>query len=140
MATTTFEFKNGDVVLTTTGRPSLLEDVDKLAQDVEQHLGQTEYPGAALETIIGRLDDSFTVRAQISRQIRASVNAIRQLQNQYHSEDRNAGERISRVSKLLTSQTSQNGRPNKTSYAFVVSVDSDEIPDAVSIAGEVTGA
>lgn len=133
--TSTFKIVRGDVVIDrTTGRPVQVENREKLRQDVAQLLTQrpnSDGFGAGLDDLIGIPTDPYTIRAQISRNIRASVRVMQQLQDQFHYTKRTKEERLQTIASLTVGESQQNGQPARTTFAFrlsVLSVAGFEVP------------
>jgi hypothetical protein len=126
--TTTFKIADGDIVLSrSTGQVELVEDKAKLLQDIDQHLGQIDYPGAALDELVATVSDEYVIRAELSRRVRAMVNELQKLQDRYQFRYRTRAERIFGIGKLIVMPVSMNGIRQQTSYAFRL--------DVVSVAG-----
>jgi hypothetical protein len=124
--TSTFKVVRGDVVIDrTTGRPVQIEGRVKLRQDVAQLLTQqpnAEGFGAGLDDLIGIPSDPFSIRAQISRNIRASIRAMQQLQDRFHFTARTDQERLQSIASLTVGEAQQDGQVARTTFAFRLSV------------------
>lgn len=119
----------GDVVVSSaTGRPVLLDNEKKLAQDIRQGFGQESDPegyGSDLRSLIGVVADEYALRAEISRRVRDTVRSIQDLQARFHVTSRTAGERLASVTRLRVGQvTDVAGASAKTAYAFRMDVTS----------------
>lgn len=117
--TTTFKIENGDVVINAAnGQPLLLADGTKLRQDLAELLSveaQDDDIGAGLEQIIdGSPRDVFSVRADVSRNIRAAIRRMQALQAQFHRNERPPTERLRDLSLLYVT----NLQGSLTSYVF----------------------
>lgn len=101
--TMSFQIKNGDLVLSGTGRPRLVADTDKLSQDIAQFLGQAadiDGFGASLDQLIGVDDDPYALRAEIVDRIFNAVVAYQRLQERYQPTARTSKERLAQIARL----------------------------------------
>jgi hypothetical protein len=117
--TTTFKIENGDVVVNAAnGQPLLLADGTKLKQDLAELLSieaKEDNIGAGLEQIIdGSPRDVFSVRADVSRNIRAAVRRMQALQAKFQRNERPPTERLRDLSLLYVT----NLQGSITSYVF----------------------
>jgi len=112
----TFLIQSGDIILSSsTSRPIMITDRDKLSQDLAEATSisvQANGFGFGLDNLIGQLADPISLRTDLSRRIRDGVDAIKRLQNQYVRTARPDNERISRLVRVDVNQVAS----TKTTY------------------------
>ena len=141
--TSTFRITNGDIAISqANGRPFLLTDKDKLRQDVRENLDsedQFDGTGAGLEGIVGTVGDTFSLRAEISRRLNDSFDALRQVQDSIQRVDRTRAERVSRVAQVVVVplRDGSTGDYSNTDFAYRVDLLSLEGASPVTVTGRL---
>jgi hypothetical protein len=122
--TDTFLIQNGDIQIdATSGRPVMIADGPKLGQDLGEDLAVSVRDngfGAGLDGLIGKLGDEFSLRAEVGRRVRRSIESMQSLQNRFHKTQRPKAEKILRLNSVTTSMVAD----KKTTLVFLVSVTS----------------
>lgn len=121
--TTTFVVDQGDVVVSdVSGQPNIVSGGLKFRQDLKEALSidaKADNIGAGLDSILdGRPSDVFTVRAQISQNIRRAITNMQSLQAQFHRAERSGDERVRQLTAVHVT-TVEGGL---TDFAFRVEV------------------
>lgn len=130
--TKTFKVQNGDILFSSAnGRPLSIEGREKLSQDIKENLEIEQLPdgtGAGLDALIGVIGDSYSLRAELSRRLNVSAEALKKLQNTIQQFDRTRNEKIARIVAInifpLANQNSS--KIEQTSFAYRIDFLSEE--------------
>jgi len=119
----TLMIKNGDVVVSSaTGRPVTISGLPLLKQHLTEMLSINTLPngfGAGIPSLVGLVpDNSGVVPLVVDQNIRSSVNAMIQLQNNGVTDNYLDTEKVSSVAALQVAQVS--GVP--TDYAYKLDI------------------
>jgi len=140
--TNTFQIVDGDVVISTaTGQPYMVEEKEKLRQDVRQLLAQDTDEdgfGASLDRIVGTVpSDPTLTRADIAQGIRDSVRVLQALQDEFQSGYRTPEERLLEIVNLTVNQIRQGTQLSKTGFLFRLDVLSVAGGQSVAVSGTI---
>jgi hypothetical protein len=120
--TQTFQIVNGDVAISSsTGRPIMAAGKAKLRQDL-QEAGTIEVQpngfGFGLESVIGLVGDSVSLKVEISRRIRNGITAMIRLQQQIQRAQRTSDEIIARLTRVAVAPIIRPGLSTTAATAF----------------------
>lgn len=131
--TSGLKLTKGDIPFSSaTGRPLLVEGLEKLRQDVRENLeteAQRDGTGADIDGVVSLLGDVFSLRAEISRRVVDSLTALKRVQDSVQRFDRTNEEKFARLANLVVVPIKPvgSGDISGTDYAFRV--------DVLSVAG-----
>lgn len=125
--TQTFQIVNGDVVLSSaTGRPLMVTGNAKLRQDLQEAGTIETQPngfGFGLQSIIGLVGDSVSLKVEISRRIRDGITSMIRLQQQVQRAQRTSDEIIARLVRLVVAPVIRPGLSTTAATAFTFQYD-----------------
>lgn len=130
--TATLKVTKGDITLNTeTGLFDTVVDRDKLRQDVRQALDR-----AGLDDLVGRVSDPFSLRAEVTRLVTASLDALVRAQSSVQASDRTPTERVGSLANVqVVSIRAADGTIDPLQVAYRVDVRSIRGPESLSFQG-----
>lgn len=114
--TFTIKLENGDIPFSSaTGRPFEIDSTEKFKQDVRLVIA-----AANLDSLVGKLHDIWSLRAEITRRVTDACAAYKSEQDTVQKSDRLPQERFGRLEQVVVQPLIDptSGAKSSTSYAY----------------------